>query len=41
MLKIVIANLLNKNKKYAAASKIQGGTGTLLDGTMYHNIPTM
>lgn len=26
MLKIVIANLFNKNKKYAAATKIQGNT---------------
>ena len=32
MLKIVIANLLNKNKKYAAASKINGATGTTWDG---------
>jgi hypothetical protein len=27
MLKIVIANLLNKNKKYAEASKINGAFG--------------
>jgi len=32
MLKIVIANLLNKNKKYAAAAKINGFTGNTYDG---------
>lgn len=37
MLKIVIANLLNKNKKYAAASKIQGSYGTMLDGISTFN----
>jgi hypothetical protein len=32
MLKIVIANLLNKNTKYAAASKIRGVSGLNSDG---------
>lgn len=32
MFKITIASLLNKNKKYAAASKINGATGTTWDG---------
>ena len=30
MLKIVIANLFNKNKKYAAAANIKGSGGGLL-----------
>jgi hypothetical protein len=33
MLKIVIANLFNKNKKYAAA-KIQGTSGNAFDGML-------
>jgi hypothetical protein len=38
MLKIVIANLLNKNTKYAAASKIQGGLSFgVPDGTSYYS----
>ena len=32
MLKIVIANLLNKNTKYAAVSKIEGASGVYMDG---------
>ncbi|CAM3842055.1 hypothetical protein POAR111328_10445 [Polynucleobacter arcticus] len=32
MLKIVIASLCSKNKKYAAASKIQNGSGAWSDG---------
>jgi hypothetical protein len=35
MLKIVIANLFNKNKKYATAAKIQGQSGTSFDGLTY------
>jgi hypothetical protein len=36
MLKIVIANLFNKNKKYATASKIQGGQGYISDMTQLY-----
>lgn len=37
MLKIVISNLFNKNKKYAAASKIQGGNGgPYMDGATFY-----
>ena len=37
MLKIVIANLFNKNKKYAAASKIEGTSyGFSQDGALYY-----
>ena len=35
MLKIAIASLFNKNKKYASAAKIQGASGSLLDGTYF------
>ena len=37
MLKIVIANLFNKNKKYAAASKINGATGNAGDGWLLYD----
>jgi hypothetical protein len=37
MLKIVIANLLNKNTKYAGSSKIQGSSGMFNDGLMPWN----
>jgi hypothetical protein len=37
MLKIVIANLFNKNKKYATAAKIQGAQGMYWDGTQHWN----
>jgi hypothetical protein len=33
MLKIAIASLFNKNKKYASASKIQGASGDWMDST--------
>ena len=35
MLKIAIASLLNKNKKYATAAKIQGSYGSVGDGFMF------
>jgi len=35
MLKIVIANLFNKNKKYATAAKIHGTSGSSWDGMGY------
>jgi hypothetical protein len=35
MLKIAIASLFTKNKKYAAASKINGYTGGAVDGTFF------
>ena len=37
ILKIIIANLLNKNKKYANAIKIRGFTGTLYDGMAFYD----
>jgi len=37
MLKIVIANLLNKNTKYAAASQIHGAIGTNSDGYLTYD----
>jgi hypothetical protein len=37
MLKIVIANLLNKNTKYATASKIQGGMGAGYDSWLLYS----
>lgn len=37
MLKIVIANLLNKNTKHATASKIHGAIGTNSDGYLTYD----
>ncbi len=38
MLKIAIASLFSKNKKYAAASKIEGGGGGIYwDGLTWFN----
>jgi hypothetical protein len=36
MLKIVLANLLIKNTKFAQQEKIQGGFGVYSDGHVYH-----
>jgi hypothetical protein len=42
MLKIAIASLLNKNKKYASASKIQGASGEWMDSTGWcDDVPTV
>ena len=35
MLKIAIASLFTKNKKYAGSSKINGYTGSDVDGTFF------
>ncbi len=35
MLKIAIASLFNKNKKYSTASKIQGSSDSIPDGVGY------
>ena len=36
MIKIMIVSLFTKNKKYAAASKIEGGVGYVQDGTLLY-----
>lgn len=37
MLKIAIASLFSKSKKYATALKIQGAQGGLYDGYQFYN----
>lgn len=36
MLRIAFASLFTKNKKYAAAAKINGGAGYKVDGQLFY-----